>query len=74
MASNSKDHVLVTEDNQGPILAICTWFVMTVMILAVAARVTIQVAVRRKLKIEDYAVMVALVRLAMMCLTGVAVC
>jgi hypothetical protein len=64
MATNqTMDHVLVTGDDQGPILAIATWFAMTVMALAVAARVTIQITVRRKLRIEDFSVMAALVRL-----------
>jgi hypothetical protein len=64
MATNqTMDHVLVTDDNHGPLLAICTWFMMTVMVLAVIARVTIKVAVRRELKIEDFSVMAALVSL-----------
>jgi hypothetical protein len=56
-------HVLVTHDNHGPILAICTWFMMTVMVLAVIARVTIKVLVRRQLRVEDFSVMAALVSL-----------
>src|SRR5271156_1900133 len=64
MATNqTMNHVLVTDDNRGPILAICTWFMMTVMVLAVIARVTIKVTVRPGLKIEDWSVMAALVRL-----------
>jgi hypothetical protein len=64
MATNqTMDHVLVTDDNHGPILAICTWFMVTVMVLAVIARVTIKVAVRRELKVEDFSVMAALVSL-----------
>jgi hypothetical protein len=63
MASNATqfEHVLVTDDDQGPVLAIVTWFLMTVMALAVIARVTIKLAVRRELKIEDFSVMAALV-------------
>jgi hypothetical protein len=63
MANQTTDHILITDDDQGPILAIATWFLVTVMALAVAARVTIKIVVRRQLKIEDFSVMVALVRL-----------
>lgn len=64
MATNqTMNHVLVTDDDRGPILAICTWFMMTVMVLAVIARVTIRVTVRRGLMIDDFSVMAALVRL-----------
>jgi hypothetical protein len=68
MASNATElqHVLVTDDDQGPVLAIATWFMMTVMALAVVARVTIKVAVRRELRMEDFSVMAALVGLMMM--------
>lgn len=68
MASNATqfDHVLVTDDDQGPVLAIVTWFLMTVMALAVVARVTIKLAIRRELKIEDFSVMAALVGLKKM--------
>jgi len=63
MASNATklQHVLVTDDDQGPVLAVVTWFMMTVMALAVVARVTIKVAVRRELKMEDFSVIAALV-------------
>jgi hypothetical protein len=64
--NQTTDHVLITHDDQGPILAIATWFLLTVMFLAVAARMTIKIAVRRQLKIEDYSVMAALVRLKAM--------
>ena len=74
MATNqTMDHVQVTDDNHGPILAICTWFMMTVMILAVIARVTIKATVRREIKIDDYSIMVALVRLGNMNLTTSAI-
>jgi hypothetical protein len=64
MATNqTMNHVLITDDDQGPILAIATWFLLTVMVLAVIARVTIKIAVRRQLKIEDFSIMAALVRL-----------
>jgi hypothetical protein len=68
MESNATElqHVLVTDDDQGPVLAIATWFMMTVMALAVVARVTIKVAVRRELRMEDFSVMAALVGLMMM--------
>jgi len=68
MASNATqfEHVLVTDDDQGPVLAIVTWFLMTVMALAVIARVTIKLAVRHELKIEDFSVMAALVGLMTM--------
>lgn len=65
------DHVLITDDDQGPILAIATWFLLTVMVLAVAARVTIKIVVRRQLKIEDFSVTAALVRLKTMHITQV---
>jgi hypothetical protein len=68
MASNATalGHVLVTGDDQGPVLAIVTWFMMTVMALAVVARVTIKLTVRRGLKMEDFSVIAALVSLTTM--------
>jgi hypothetical protein len=68
MASNATQfsHVLVTDDDQGPVLAIVTWFLMTVMALAVIAQVTIKLSIRRGLTMEDFSAMTALVGLVTM--------
>ena len=61
MATSQTNHVLVTDDDHGPILAVVTWFLMTVMILAVLARVTIKLVIRRAVGVEDYLIVAALV-------------
>ena len=61
MATNQGNHIMVTDDDHGPILAIATWFLMTVMILAVFARVTIKLAIRHAVGFEDYLITAALV-------------
>ena len=58
--------MLVTNDDQGPVLAIVTWFRMTAMALAVIAQVTIKLSIRRGLTMEDFSAMTALVGLVTM--------
>jgi hypothetical protein len=60
---NGANHVLVTADNIGPVLAIVTWFLLTMMIVAIFFRMVIKRFVRRRLTSDDYPVCAALVRL-----------
>jgi hypothetical protein len=54
MATVQSRRVMITDDNVGPILAIVTWFLMTMMILAVIILSTIQIVIRHSFSKEDY--------------------
>jgi hypothetical protein len=53
--------VTITADNQGPLLAIATWFLMVTMILAVIFRVAIRLINTSAPGIEDTTISLALV-------------
>lgn len=58
--------VRVTADDHGPILAIVTWFMMVVLIVAVLMRLAIRIAKTRSLASDDWVIAVAMVRILML--------
>ena len=56
------EQVRVTADDHGPILAIVTWLMMVVLIVAVLMRLTIRIAKTRSLASDDWVIAAAMVQ------------
>jgi hypothetical protein len=62
MAGLRPNQVHITPNDQGPLLAIITWFFMVMMILAVIFRLAVKLGIRGNLKFDDFVLCAALVR------------
>ena len=63
MSVSSRGQIVITDTNLGPLVSICAIIFFIAAVFSVSGRIFTRIAVARKPANDDYALLVALVRL-----------